>query len=193
MSADPILRAPAVRPAARGSDHRSTRLVTRPTTGPTAVNTPSRRRLSMQDTLRRMQQKRANGDRGFTLVELLVVVVIIGILVAIAIPLYLNYRKGAANKTAESDVRAAITAVEQYYTSNANTANQALVFGTGATAQTANVSPGNTLGYRNRGDGTYVLCGVNSDGGQYYIYDSKLGGSVKTSTQTTMLNCLGTG
>ena len=48
------------------------------------------------------------------------VVVIIGILVAIAIPLYLNYRKGAENKAAESDLRGGISAAEQYYTSNGN-------------------------------------------------------------------------
>ena len=55
-------------------------------------------------------------DDGFTLIELLVVVVIIGVLVAIAVPVYLNYRQGAADKSAQSDVRGAVSAVEQWYT-----------------------------------------------------------------------------
>ena len=59
-------------------------------------------------------------DEGFTLIELLVVVVIIGVLVAIAVPVYLNYREGAADKSAQSDVRGAISAMEQYYTNNSN-------------------------------------------------------------------------
>src|SRR5690242_101265 len=75
----------------------------------------------MQQLLEKMRKERADGDRGFTLIELLVVVVIIGVLVAIAIPVYLNYRKGAENKSAASDVRGAISAVEQFYTENANT------------------------------------------------------------------------
>src|SRR5690242_21480618 len=62
----------------------------------------------------------ARDDAGFTLIELLVVVVIIGVLVAIAVPVYLNYRKGAADKSAQSDVRGAVSAVEQYYTDNGN-------------------------------------------------------------------------
>ncbi|MET1006337.1 MAG: prepilin-type N-terminal cleavage/methylation domain-containing protein, partial [Propionibacteriaceae bacterium] len=73
----------------------------------------------MHQTLSRMREKRSN-DEGFTLIELLVVVVIIGVLVAIAVPVYLNYRKGAADKSAQSDVRGAISAVEQYYTDSGN-------------------------------------------------------------------------
>ena len=46
--------------------------------------------------------------------------VIIGVLVAIAVPVYLNYRKGAADKSAQSDVRGGVSAVEQFYTDHGN-------------------------------------------------------------------------
>ena len=74
----------------------------------------------MLNTLAKLREERAEGEKGFTLIELLVVVVIIGILVAIAIPLYLNYRKGAENKDAQSDVRNAIGAIENCYADNNN-------------------------------------------------------------------------
>ena len=137
-------------------------------------------------------------DQGFTLIELLVVVVIIGVLVAIAVPVYLNYRQGAADKSAQSDVRGALTAVEEFYTDNGNTypatrsgTASPLVLpklttsGTDATitlsdkSEMVYVAPSGTTT-------TYRICARNTGGsGKYYVYDSALGGSVKSTTAIT--------
>jgi len=108
-----------------------------------------------------MFMKFEKGQKGFTLIELMIVIAIIGILAAIAIPQFTLYRQRGFNAAAQSDLRNAATAQEAYFTDNAASyAASSADLTTRGYTPSANVSVSVTSGTAN----TYQMTSVHVSG-----------------------------
>jgi type IV pilus assembly protein PilA len=112
---------------------------------------------------------RLNRKEGFTLIELMIVIAIIGILAAIAIPQFSAYRTRSYNSAAQSDLRNMATAQEAYYVDESKYSSdwEGLADGTYGYQQSTNVtiSTAGTVtdytisAYHISGDKTYSMQG----------------------------------
>jgi len=124
--------------------------------------------------LARVRKSMDEKDEGFTLIELLVVMIIIGILAAIAIPVFLNQRQKAVDSGIKSDLKSVADFEETYFVdNNAYTsvkANVTVKFSTGNKVEAAINAAG--TGYCLRGSNT----GSSATGTLFFWYDSLTGG-----------------
>jgi type IV pilus assembly protein PilA len=133
--------------------------------------------------LNKLKEMRESREEGFTLIELLVVIVIIGVLAAIALPIFLNQQKAAINAGIKSDVRNTVSSVATFLikkpTATANELQSKMIGITASGTGKANIVPvtsdiGTTIDVSGAWD-SYVINGSNANTNGNYIFNSTSG------------------
>lgn len=116
-------------------------------------------------------------EKGFTLIELMIVIAIIGILAAIAIPQFSAYRQRSYNAAAQADLRNAATAQEAYFVDN-GTYTATIGNLTGSNYGLVALTTGVTLAVSGGDAVSYVMTSVHSAGGGVSYIMRGPGGSI---------------
>ncbi len=140
--------------------------------------------------LARIRKAAEDKDSGFTLIELLVVMIIIGILAAIAIPVFLNQRKKAVDTSIKSDLRTVANEEETAFTDTQAYVAVANSTGTANVGNTVTLSSGNNVQVVLSADGNaYRICGWNAKAtananNKMWTYVSNAGGLQSATVAT---------
>ena len=123
-------------------------------------------------------RQRLGREEGFTLIELLVVIVIIGILLAIAVPSYLGFKDRASKSAAQANVRSAVPAVEAYYADTGHYTNMTATTGDAPdTGGLAGIDAGVKITVVSAGASTYCISDTQ---GSFTYYKNGPAGDITT-------------
>jgi type IV pilus assembly protein PilA len=136
-------------------------------------------------------RRRLAGSEGFTLIELMVVVMIIAVLIAIAIPSFLGFRKSAQDRSAQSDIRNVLLAEKAFWLEDGDyteTAGDITALEPNATVAAA---PADGVFIDLNGASTDIVCVVRTaeSGNTFAIWESATAGTFYGATDLSAADC----
>lgn len=133
-----------------------------------------------------------NRDEGFTLIELMVVVMIIAVLIAIAIPSFLGFRKSAQDRSAQSEVRNVLLAEKAYWLDNSDytqTISDITAFEPNAVMHASAPATGVVADLRSGNADIVCLTRTADSANTFSIWESSSGGTYYGATDLTGADC----
>jgi type IV pilus assembly protein PilA len=132
-----------------------------------------------------------NRDEGFTLIELMVVVMIIAVLIAIAIPSFLGFRRSAQDRSAQSEIRNVLLSEKAFWLDNGDytkTAADITAFEPNAVIN-ADPALGVYIDLRDADSDVVCMTRTADSGNTFSVWESATGGTFYGATDLSAADC----